>query len=141
MMLCNIDIIFLILRLMIARDRGQMNVFLLNMDTKLNYHCCRLRMLMKSILITGANRGIGLGIVQELVSGSSSPELIFAGYRDENKSQVIAINRVFLHHAYKSILGIVQLSEEISKCDYSNSNWFVNLLFQSDSIRNVLSTL
>ena len=85
--------------------------------------------MMKSILITGANRGIGLGIVKELVSSSSSPELIFAGYRDENKSQVIAINRVFLCHAFKSILGIVQLSEEISKCDYSDSNWFVNLLF------------
>lgn len=54
---------------------------------------------MKSILITGANRGIGLGIVGELVSNSSSPELIFAGYRDENKSQVIAINRLFLCHA------------------------------------------
>lgn len=44
---------------------------------------------MKSILITGANRGIGLGVVKELVSSSSKPELIFAGYRDGNKSQVI----------------------------------------------------
>ncbi|CAF0999569.1 unnamed protein product [Adineta steineri] len=42
---------------------------------------------MKSILITGANRGIGLGIVKQLVSNSSSIEFIFAGYRDANKSE------------------------------------------------------
>jgi NAD(P)-dependent dehydrogenase (short-subunit alcohol dehydrogenase family) len=42
---------------------------------------------MKSILITGANRGIGLGIVKELISSSSKPELIFAGYRDADKSK------------------------------------------------------
>jgi NAD(P)-dependent dehydrogenase (short-subunit alcohol dehydrogenase family) len=44
---------------------------------------------MKSILITGANRGIGLGIVKELISSSSKPELIFAGYRDADKSKVM----------------------------------------------------
>ncbi|CAF1079414.1 unnamed protein product [Adineta steineri] len=42
---------------------------------------------MKSILITGANRGIGLGIVKQLVSNPSSIEYIFAGYRDVNKSK------------------------------------------------------
>ncbi len=47
--------------------------------------------MIKSILITGANRGIGLGIVKQLVSSSPSPELIFAGYRDPEKSKVIFI--------------------------------------------------
>jgi NAD(P)-dependent dehydrogenase (short-subunit alcohol dehydrogenase family) len=46
---------------------------------------------MKSILITGANRGLGLGIVKYLISNSSSPELIFAGYRDADKSKVIFV--------------------------------------------------
>ena len=43
---------------------------------------------MKSILITGANRGIGLGLIKYLVSNSSDVELIFAGYRDTDKSKV-----------------------------------------------------
>ncbi|CAF0844479.1 unnamed protein product [Adineta steineri] len=34
-----------------------------------------------------ANRGIGLGIVKQLVSNPSSIEFIFAGYRDANKSK------------------------------------------------------
>ncbi len=46
---------------------------------------------MKSILITGANRGIGLGIVKQLASTSPTPELIFAGYRDANNSKVIFV--------------------------------------------------
>jgi NAD(P)-dependent dehydrogenase (short-subunit alcohol dehydrogenase family) len=46
---------------------------------------------MKSILITGANRGIGFGVVNELVTNLSSVELIFAGYRDASRSKVIFI--------------------------------------------------
>ncbi|CAF0976707.1 unnamed protein product [Rotaria sordida] len=43
--------------------------------------------MMKNILITGTNRGIGFGIVKHLISNSLNPELIFAGYRDVNRSQ------------------------------------------------------
>jgi NAD(P)-dependent dehydrogenase (short-subunit alcohol dehydrogenase family) len=46
---------------------------------------------MKSVLITGANRGIGLSIVKQLISSSLGVELIFAGYRDPNKSKVIFV--------------------------------------------------
>ncbi|CAF5181260.1 unnamed protein product, partial [Rotaria sp. Silwood1] len=43
--------------------------------------------MIKNILITGTNRGIGFGIVKYLVSNSPNVELIFAGYRDANKSK------------------------------------------------------
>ncbi|CAF1622497.1 unnamed protein product, partial [Didymodactylos carnosus] len=43
---------------------------------------------MKSILITGANRGIGLGIVNYLASSSElKPDYIFAGYRKPEESK------------------------------------------------------
>lgn len=57
---------------------------------------------MKSILITGANRGVGLGIVKQLLLHSPSPELIFAGYRDVNRSQVTF--RVFVKNIHRILL-------------------------------------
>ncbi|PBC30715.1 C-signal [Apis cerana] len=42
---------------------------------------------MKSILITGCNRGIGLGFVKHLVKQSQPPENIFATCRDVNKAR------------------------------------------------------
>jgi len=52
---------------------------------------------MKTILITGANRGIGLGIVKQLVLHSPNVELIFAGYRDADRSKVILIFLINIH--------------------------------------------
>ncbi|XP_076755912.1 SDR family oxidoreductase sniffer isoform X1 [Xylocopa sonorina] len=42
---------------------------------------------MRSILITGCNRGLGLGLVKHLVKLSQSPENIFATCRDANKAR------------------------------------------------------
>lgn len=41
---------------------------------------------MRSILITGCNRGLGLGLVKHLVQLSTPPENIFATCRDVNKA-------------------------------------------------------
>ncbi|KAI4490203.1 hypothetical protein M0802_010837 [Mischocyttarus mexicanus] len=41
---------------------------------------------MKSILITGCNRGLGLGLVKHLVKLNKPPENIFATCRDVNKA-------------------------------------------------------
>ncbi|CAF1119143.1 unnamed protein product [Rotaria sp. Silwood1] len=55
--------------------------------------------MIKNILITGTNRGIGFGIVKYLVSNSPNVELIFAGYRDANKS------KIFLPLIQKAVTG------------------------------------
>lgn len=43
---------------------------------------------MKSILITGCNRGLGLGLVKHLAGSSKPPDNIFATCRDVNKATV-----------------------------------------------------
>lgn len=43
---------------------------------------------MKSILITGCNRGLGLGLVRHLAEKSPSPDMIFATCRDASRASV-----------------------------------------------------
>lgn len=47
---------------------------------------------MNSILITGCNRGLGLGIVKELIKLSKPPKYIFATCRDVKKAEVSSID-------------------------------------------------
>ena len=51
---------------------------------------------MESILITGCNRGIGLGLVQRLTQLTKPPKNIFATCRDVNKAEV---SLFFVHEA------------------------------------------
>lgn len=44
---------------------------------------------MRSILITGCNRGLGLGLVKHLLKRADRPELLIATCRDMTKAQVI----------------------------------------------------
>lgn len=53
---------------------------------------------MNSILITGCNRGLGLGIVQHLVQLPNPPEKIFATCRDITKAQVIYLKLLNYHY-------------------------------------------
>lgn len=43
---------------------------------------------MKSVLITGCNRGIGLGLVKHLVKGPKSPKHIFTTCRIPQQAKV-----------------------------------------------------
>lgn len=45
---------------------------------------------MNSILITGCNRGIGLGLVKKLLVQTKKPEYLIATCRDVNKAEVSA---------------------------------------------------
>uniref|UniRef100_U5ENZ9 Putative short chain-type dehydrogenase n=1 Tax=Corethrella appendiculata TaxID=1370023 RepID=U5ENZ9_9DIPT len=58
---------------------------------------------MKSILITGANRGLGLGFLKALLQHPNQPEHIFATYRDPAKSQeLLSLEKQYKHlHTYK----------------------------------------
>lgn len=49
---------------------------------------------MCSILVTGANRGIGLGLVKHLLSNQAfKVENVFATCRDKGKAKVIILTR------------------------------------------------
>ncbi|TGZ38489.1 C-factor [Temnothorax longispinosus] len=43
---------------------------------------------MRSILITGCNRGLGLGLVRHLVESPRPPENVFATCRDASRATV-----------------------------------------------------
>lgn len=43
---------------------------------------------MKSILITGCNRGLGLGLVKHLVTDVNPPNFLIATCRDAQKAEV-----------------------------------------------------
>jgi len=59
---------------------------------------------MCSVLITGANRGIGIGLVKTLLANHSfKVENIFATCRDKEKAKVIILTRRDGSH-YKIIL-------------------------------------
>ncbi|CAL1296286.1 unnamed protein product [Larinioides sclopetarius] len=45
------------------------------------------RMEIESVLVTGANRGIGLELVKQLVQLPKTPKFVFATYRDESSTQ------------------------------------------------------
>lgn len=48
---------------------------------------------MCSVLVTGANRGIGLGLVKTLLANQSlAVENVFATCRDKGKAKVMVIN-------------------------------------------------
>ncbi len=54
--------------------------------------------MLDNILIVGANRGIGLGLIKEILNKNSTAN-IFATYRDKNKSTEL-INLSKKHQNY-----------------------------------------
>jgi len=54
---------------------------------------------MCSVLVTGANRGIGLGLVKTLLANQSfKVENVFATCRDKGKAKVIILTRCDRSH-------------------------------------------
>ena len=49
---------------------------------------------INSVLITGANRGLGLKLVEVLLNADSPPKHIFACYRDAAKAAVMHLFRI-----------------------------------------------
>lgn len=47
---------------------------------------------MNSILITGCNRGLGLGLIKALIKSPTSPKFIFATCRNLDKATVSKLN-------------------------------------------------
>ncbi|CAG5089305.1 Similar to Tdpoz5: TD and POZ domain-containing protein 5 (Mus musculus) [Cotesia congregata] len=66
---------------------------------------------MRSILITGCNRGLGLGLVQHLTQLPNPPEKIFATCRDVNKAETFAEELLKVSDKYQ-LLGLKEICEE-----------------------------
>lgn len=65
---------------------------------------------MRSVFVTGCNRGIGFGLVKKLAKIADGPETIFATCRDINKATVI--NCQNLKNAIL-ILSLISFSQEL----------------------------
>ncbi|XP_050454679.1 C-factor [Cataglyphis hispanica] len=99
---------------------------------------------MRSILITGCNRGLGLGLVKHLAERSSPPDNIFATCRDASKAtelcaladkssniHIIEIDLVYTDN-YKRIVDIV--SEKVNGAG-------LNVLFNNAGISSKFTRL
>ncbi|XP_048814040.1 C-factor-like isoform X4 [Lagopus muta] len=53
---------------------------------------------VRSVLVTGANRGIGLGLVQHLLALSNPPEWVFAGCRDPKGQRAQELQKLASKH-------------------------------------------
>lgn len=51
--------------------------------------------MMNSILITGCNRGLGLGLVKSLIKHEQAPKIIFATCRDLQKAEVSTLTHLY----------------------------------------------
>lgn len=70
---------------------------------------------MKSILITGCNRGLGLGLVKHLIKVPQPPQHIFATCRDVNKARVRLAPEVTRKEHY-AITGYVSQALLTNRC-------------------------
>lgn len=48
----------------------------------------------RTVLVTGANRGIGLNLVKALVNGKFTPEIIIATARDPGGAEVMKMGQL-----------------------------------------------
>ena len=79
-------------------------------------------MLIKTVLVTGANRGLGLEFVRQFLSSSTPPEHLVATYRDPNTSRdLLELAKT------ESSLHAIQL-------DVTNSKAFPDLVSQLEKL-------
>ncbi|XP_071613308.1 C-signal-like [Heliangelus exortis] len=66
-----------------------------------------------TVLVTGANRGIGLGLVQKLLELPSPPQWVFAGCRDPNGQRARELQSLASKHPNLVIIAL-EVSDPIS---------------------------
>ncbi|RST62458.1 hypothetical protein [Candidatus Aquarickettsia rohweri] len=97
--------------------------------------------MLDNILIVGANRGIGLGLIKEILNKNSTAN-IFATYRDKNKStelinlskkhqnlKLVTLEIRVLSHLLKSI-RIFDILKEMIDVNNAESRPKINEVFQ-----------
>ncbi|XP_010188686.1 PREDICTED: 11-cis retinol dehydrogenase-like, partial [Mesitornis unicolor] len=61
---------------------------------------------VRSVLVTGANRGIGLGLVQHFLGLPKPPEWVFAGCRDPKGQQAQELQKLVSKHSNLVIIPL-----------------------------------
>lgn len=61
---------------------------------------------MNSILITGCSRGLGLGIVKQLLESNPPVKHIFATCRQPEKAKVTILTPLFDNRSYETVVRI-----------------------------------
>lgn len=83
---------------------------------------------MNSILITGCNRGLGLGLVKQLLLETSKPtKYIFATCRNPDKALVYFF---IIFHIIFYLIFFVQTKQQINFDEFSQSKYIKLTLFK-----------
>ncbi|KAH1181371.1 hypothetical protein KIL84_005097 [Mauremys mutica] len=67
---------------------------------------------VRSVLVTGANRGIGLGLVKQFLGKSNPPEWVFATCRDPEAERVQELKTLASRHPNLAIVALATRVEE-----------------------------
>ncbi|XP_026670936.1 uncharacterized protein LOC108626842 isoform X2 [Ceratina calcarata] len=95
---------------------------------------------MKSILITGCNRGLGLGLVKHLVKQSQPPENIFATCRDANKAKVRCRSQVIIF-LFKDLTDTKNYDKLVQIVSEKVGNAGLNVLFNNAGVSSKFTRL
>ena len=91
-------------------------------------------MLVKTVLVTGANRGLGLEFVRQFLSAPTPPEHLVATYRDPNTSQdllELAKTEPSLHAIQLDVTNSKAFSDLVSQIEKLVGNFGLNLLINN----------
>jgi len=91
-------------------------------------------MLVKTVLVTGANRGLGLEFVRQFLSNSTPPEHLVATYRDPNTSRdllELAKTESSLHAIQLDVTDSKAFPDLVSQLEKLFGNSGLNLLINN----------
>ena len=91
-------------------------------------------MLVKTVLVTGANRGLGLELVRQFLSASTPPEHLVATYRDPKTSQdllKLAKTSSSLHAIQLDVTDSEAFPDLVSQLEKLVGNSGLNLLINN----------
>ena len=91
-------------------------------------------MRVNSVLVTGANRGLGLEFIRQFLSSPTPPDILVATYRDPNASKdllELAKNRPSLHAIQLDVTDSKAFPHLISRLEHLVGQSGLNLLINN----------
>ena len=94
---------------------------------------------VNSVLVTGANRGLGLEFIRQFLSSPTPPDILVATYRDPNTSKdllELAKNRPSLHAVQLDVTDSKAFPPLISRLEHlvGHLNLFQELIMRRDDV-------